>query len=486
MGTRMVRWAACRMLPLAAVMLLAAVAGTALSAAPSELLEKAIYTEETVGNLDEAIKLYEQVIAEAQAGQEAAAQAQYRLGMCHLKKGEEAQAKAAFETLIKDYPDAKDLIAKARKHVPNPLKLLPVPWADGERLQLNMKLPTGIDIGTMIYMVDAVEHEGKDVWRCSTRGLVTVNDASSYSSVICDKESFSPIHSLWKHSMIGEAEAEYMTGSVAIDVVGKEEPINIEFAPPVFDNEQAFELFRRLPLAVGYKATIPIITSLGGNKIELPVNVHKTETLSVPAGTFECYKLELSLVGQTFWISTDEHRYVVRFAAGGVTADLAKIDQRKPDETEPIHGDEYSFMLPTGWLVYQPTETSKKQEGVKVFLLDPLAEARAEVEVRPKHTLREEQRESPKAWTESVLDDFKNISTDFKLREPGLTDMEVNGRSATALVADFTKNDKKTTVYGVAVFGEKSAATLRLTAEADKFDELRKDFDKIVESFEVE
>ena len=54
------------------------------------------------------------------------------------------------------------------------------------------------------------------------------------------------------------------------------------------------------------------------------------------------------------------------------------------------------------------------------------------------------------------------------------------------IVADYTKSDKKTTVIGVAVFGKMSAATLRLSTEIDKFDELQKDFDQIVESFKLE
>ena len=89
------------------------VVGPAAAATPSELLQKAIYTEETVGNLDEAMKLYEQVIAEGKSSQEAAAQAQYRLALCYQKKGREAEAKAAFETLIENYPNAKDLVAQA-------------------------------------------------------------------------------------------------------------------------------------------------------------------------------------------------------------------------------------------------------------------------------------------------------------------------------------------------------------------------------------
>ena len=486
MCTRIESWLAGGVLPLAAVVLVAVTAGTAFSAASGDLLQKAIYTEETVGNLDEAMKLYEQVITEGNAGQEAAAQAQYRLGLCHLKKGEEAEAKAAFEKLINDYPAAKDLIAKAREHVPSPLKLLPVPWADGERLQLNMKLPTGVDIGTMIYTVGADQDVGKPVWHCSSRGLVTVNDALSFSSVICDKESFAPIRSHWKHSLLGEADAVYKQDSVEIKLSNKPEPIKIDFVPPVFDNEQAVELFRRLPIAVGYKATVPIITSLGGNKIEIPVSVPEIETLAVPAGSFKCFKIVLGLIGQTFWISTDEHRYVVRFAAGGVTADLTKIDQLKPGEAEQVKGESYSLTLPAGWNAYQPVETMKKQDGVVAFLLDPRAEVRSQVDVRPKGTLKENQRDSTKAWTESVLDDFKNATTGFKLRETGLTDIQVGGRSATAMVADFTRDGNNMTIYGVAVFGEKSAAGLRFVVDSAKFDELRKSFDKIVESLKVE
>ena len=143
----------------------------AAAASPSELLQQAIYTEETVGNLDEAMKLYEQVIADGKAGEEAAAQAQYRLALCYEKKGRDAEAKAAFETLIENYPNAKDLVAEARKHLPSKeLKLLPTPWVVGERAQFDMKMPTGLPIGTMIYMVDAAKHDGKDVTRCSTRG----------------------------------------------------------------------------------------------------------------------------------------------------------------------------------------------------------------------------------------------------------------------------------------------------------------------------
>jgi hypothetical protein len=457
-------------------------AGPAAAASPSELLEKAIYTEETVGNLDEAMKLYEQVIAEGKSSQEAAAQAQYRLALCYQKKGREADAKAAFETLIENYPDAKDLVAQARKHLPSALKLLPAPWVLGERMQLNMKLPTGIDIGTMIYMVDAAKYNGKDVTQCSTRGLVTANGASSYSTVLCQPDSFAPKYSHWKHSLLGAADAVYRENSVEVTVVGKSEPFTIDFTPPAFDNEQCVELFRRLPLASDYKTTLTVVTSLGGSKIMLPLTVSKIESVTVPAGTFECYKLELAVVGQTFWVSTDEHRYVVRFAAGGVTAELAKIEQLKPGQQDKVSGDDFSLTLPAGWISYAPKVAAESDEH-EVALLDPHADATCEVNVRPKTALKEAQRDSTKAWTESFIKDVKQRYADFQVAEPGLVDATVGGHPATQIVADFTDGGKKMRTMGVAVTGDKSAATLRFTTEADKFDKLRAEFDAIVASF---
>src|SRR5438067_1973938 len=59
---------------------------------PSVLLQKGIYAEETEGNLDSAIKIYEQIAAESASNRAVVAQAQYRLAMCYQRKGENGQA----------------------------------------------------------------------------------------------------------------------------------------------------------------------------------------------------------------------------------------------------------------------------------------------------------------------------------------------------------------------------------------------------------
>src|SRR5215471_3052615 len=79
----------------------------------ADLLQKGIYTQETVGDLDGAIKIYSQIVNSATQSRTYAAQAQYRIGLCLLKKGESAEAQKAFEKLIRDYPEEKELVTKA-------------------------------------------------------------------------------------------------------------------------------------------------------------------------------------------------------------------------------------------------------------------------------------------------------------------------------------------------------------------------------------
>jgi len=474
-------------LVLAGLLLLASswAAAPAAAATASELLQKAIYTEETVGNLEEAMKLYEQVIAEGKTAQAAAAQAQFRLALCFQKKGQDADARAAFEAVVKNFPSETELVAQARKHLATELKLVAVPWKDGERQQMNMTLPSGLPIGTMIYLVDDAERDGKQVTHCSTRGVVTVNNATSFSEVYCHTESFAPIESLWKHSLLGEAKAVYGEDSATITMVGKDKTFKLDFTPPAFDNEQCAQLFRRLPLAEGYKVTLNVITSLGGSAISLPTTVSKIEKVTVPAGTFECFRLELGIVNQTFWVSNDEHRYLVRFVAGGVSAELAKVWHAEPGKGETVEGDGYSVTLPAGWLVYNASSPEEPNE-TNLQLLDPRADAMCEIAVRPKSELKGDKAKSTKAWTESYLDDVKNKFPDIAVNADGLVETLVGGHAATEIVVTFTEGGNKMQALSVAVIGNEKAATLRFKTDAAKFDELRGAFDKIVKNFKID
>jgi tetratricopeptide (TPR) repeat protein len=95
-----------------AALLLVCSAATAVST--SELLQQGLYAEEVDGNIDAAIKAYEQVIKKADAPRNHVAQALYRQGMCYLKTKDEQAAKTVLEKLVNEYTDQVEIVEKAR------------------------------------------------------------------------------------------------------------------------------------------------------------------------------------------------------------------------------------------------------------------------------------------------------------------------------------------------------------------------------------
>jgi len=87
------------------------------TAPASQALGKAIYTEETAGDLDAAMKLYQQIAEQAQAERPAVAEALLRLGNCQLKKGRQAEAIAQFRKVLADFADQAPVAQRARQQL---------------------------------------------------------------------------------------------------------------------------------------------------------------------------------------------------------------------------------------------------------------------------------------------------------------------------------------------------------------------------------
>jgi len=93
------------------------------------MLEKGIYAEQTKGDVDAAMKIYQKIIGDAKANRKFVAQAQYRLGVCYAKKKQTDKAVAAFKTLIATYGEQKALVALATERLK---KLTPPAGAGGD------------------------------------------------------------------------------------------------------------------------------------------------------------------------------------------------------------------------------------------------------------------------------------------------------------------------------------------------------------------
>ncbi len=79
-----------------------------------ELFERALYFEETKGDLEKAIEAYKRVVGEFPEDRSIAAQAQLHLGYCFEKLGLK-EAQKAYQNVIDVYPEQTDSVKKAKE-----------------------------------------------------------------------------------------------------------------------------------------------------------------------------------------------------------------------------------------------------------------------------------------------------------------------------------------------------------------------------------
>jgi len=462
--------------------LLALQPGAALSASPAELLEKGIYAQETKGDLDAAITIYQQIADEAKASQALAAQALVRLGECYIKKNRPTDAQAAFEKVVRDFPAEKDAVAKARTHLPAELELGAAPWVDGERQHYKLILPNGFEIGAMELFADRATVDGRPVWHLGRR---MSGGGEMVSRVDVDAQTLQPLTSYWKHTLLGVATAAYKPGEVQTRK-GDGEPTTSHPEKQVYDNEEFMHLTRVLPLQPGYKVTIPTFSSLGGGTvIPLVTEVTGKESVESPAGTFDCFKIKLN-IGQTLWYSDTPERYLVKFEAGGAAGLLTAISQRKPTDPVPFRDDELgiTFTAPAGWLLHHfVAGQSDKQALIRTFDPEGIFEDGG-VRLFATDSLPAAARGSARAWAESdIRENLSKGLNNAKVRADSWKNVTLAGRPAVSVIVDYTEKDKPAVLYSVRAIGAKYSEHFVFALPADQFDAAKASIDQIVTSY---
>jgi hypothetical protein len=444
---------------------------------PSEILEQAIYSEETKGDLDGAMTLYQQVIEQSKTSQALAAQAQYRLGVCQYKKQNYAAATAAFEALVKDYPDQKDIVALARDYLSRNSDLLPAPWADGEEARYDVKLGGGMKIGVGVWTADAGETNGLKIWRV---GRLMSAGGEQVSRVEVEADTMKPIHSRWKHTLLGDADTVYSADHAEVKMAGKDDVKKIPFSGLVCDNEEAFHWMRRLPLAPGYKTTLPIVSGLGASMVPLKAEVTAVEDVSVPAGTFTCCKLELN-IGQTFWIATNATREIVKFEGGGAGFELTGVRQRNPaDAVNYQDAAGISLTAPPGWVVGSLTQETNKPV---IQFLDPEVSGEFQLVLPGLDTFEpKSSTNSVRALAERNLADAAKTFKDFQVRSNTWQERTVAGQPAVSVVADYKESGKPRIAYPITGMANGRAVEFQFMLPAGDFEALRPKLDSIAAS----
>jgi tetratricopeptide (TPR) repeat protein len=448
------------------------------------LLEQGIYSEETKGDIDAAMQLYQQVIADNKASQTLAAQAQYRLGVCLYKKKNFAEATAAFEKLVKDYPDQKELVQLANHYLAGTISLLPAPWVDGEDLRLDIKFPTGLKIGVASYTVNAGELNGKKIWRLGSHLFA---GAQQFSRTEVEADSFKPIHSRWKHDLIGDADAVYTSSKIELKLKGKDEPKSLDLDGVVYDNEQVIQLMRRLPLADNYSTSMKVFASLGGGAfIPLKLDVTGPEKVTVPAGTYDCYKVELS-IKQTFWYSADDHRYLVKFEAGGVVAELTGVHQRRKGELVKYEDPafKFSFAAPSDWLVDR-MEKPENENKVAFLVLDPDGLSVNRINAQSIDSFKFDTKKTLREWAEADIAEGAKSVKDFEIRPESWQETKVGGVPAVSVICNYSDGKEKSVTYRTYLFANGNSYKFFTTGGRNQFEEQRPKLDAILHSLKTD
>ncbi len=471
------------------VLILTLVFGTTLTAQdPSVLLEEAIYAEETMGDLNEAISIYQQIVDNADANRATAAQALFRLGICHQKGGNTAEAQAAFSKLARLYPEQENLISSIPPLSSEELLLEPAPWVDGEVLQLSLGTAGTSGIGTQILSIESVQSEGVPGWKF--RSIQSASTIGVYATVWMNSE-YLPISSRQRSQMMGvDRQTNYETDHVDISTLqgekrsSKQIPLN----RIVYDEEQVALLLRCLPLRDGYKTTIPIFDSESASIRELEIAVVARETIAVPAGNFDCFKVVWTMgsAEAACWISRDHPFYPVKIDLAGLIdmelKAIARLDKSAPTHYQDSeHG--VSLSLPPGWMVTSSKLGSSKMTG----LIDPEGEANS-ILAMGTTPLDADPRESLSKTTDELISMYQSQYKGFEIRPGSRETTEISGTTAFRFIADHKAliGGQDSVVYMFVFATSDKICQLQFTTEQDNFDRMQPVFESIAYSIQIQ
>ncbi|RLC96462.1 MAG: hypothetical protein DRI46_13840 [Chloroflexi bacterium] len=224
-------------------------------------------------------------------------------------------------------------------------KTAPLPAVDTSNLApMNLEYASkavvrGQEVDMAVTVVCAQAKRGdQDVWRVISEQTGPMGAAVDTFDV--DYNSLLPVYRGIKQGgttvTVNYSETE-INGS--INMPGREMPLTSELEAPVYGSETALDLvLASLPLAPGYATTLRTFDVLTQSVKIMSLGVAGVEEVTVPAGTFEAYKVELKNMdgepgGGTVYVSTAAGHQKVRsvmelpamMGGGTVTSELQAV-----------------------------------------------------------------------------------------------------------------------------------------------------------------
>lgn len=386
-------------------------------------------------------------------------------------------------------------ITGAKPAAAKPLKLESAPWVDGEVMELRLKGPAGNEYGAIIYSA----RKNKNNWQIISHMYVSQGLLSQYTFVQANAESFAPVYGQtinWS----GDFAAEYGKdiARLSINTQSNQTTRDIPLDMVAYDNEQAIYLIRRMPLAEGYEGSFPIFTVQSGAVLECRIKILDVEEVTVEAGTFKCYKTDLSVYAQgvralqhTLWFSADEHKYLVKYDVGGTaTMEMAKVwqkDKNKPiifENVEPA----FSAAIPADWRFYKYDSGPQS----KLQLMPPENKAWAILVWQQRGT--DPDSESATTVAKADCEKLKGFFENYTTEQNSWKELKINTLQAAQYLATYQKSGnrlqkyskpKNMIEYRTYIVDASNVYWFVFRIEKDKFEANKTEFDSIVNSFKA-
>jgi len=187
------------------------------------------------------------------------------------------------------------------------------PWQPGEVSRLEARDPGGHPLLTWELSVES---------RDSQSALITDREAAGFherAAVIVDPRTLIPARTEFeRESVEGRVDyvAEYGPDDVTIKAdlpQGHEEAAMKLPARPFYDAEQLIMVIRAIPLSGNFRGTLRSIVTRAGAQDSVILRVRGRESVSVPAGHFETWKVDIAGTDQSAWIAVARPHQLARY-----------------------------------------------------------------------------------------------------------------------------------------------------------------------------
>ncbi|MHC4444593.1 MAG: DUF3108 domain-containing protein [Planctomycetota bacterium] len=382
-------------------------------------------------------------------------------------------------------------LAGAKLAKEKPFKLNPAPWTDGEVMRLRLNSVAGMEMGELAYIAEAVKSARKDAWRIVCYMPVTIRNMQQYTRVDAERDSFAPIMGRTDNSMTGHYRADYGPKKVKLKIETNERKDTREVAldKVAYDNEQALYLIRRLPLAEGYEAWFPIFTVQGGTVVECQIVVTGKEKVTVPLGSYDCYKMDLSIYSggiealkHQLWFSADKHQYLVKYDAGSAVMELVDVSRKAKGKPVQFKDKDHkiSLTVPSDWYLYR--DASKEPYKLSLSIIPPELKVWGTFIVGERDNVKNSSRKVAEADAETLKGFFK----EYQVRPESWKDLKAADLPAACYVADYKEKKQDMVEYRTYILGSSAVYWFVFRVEKDKFDAMKTELDSIIKSFKVD